>query len=449
MKCKGIIIVVFILASLMLMTGCFETPLYYEVDFLNYDGSVYQTQLVQRHRDATDVVLSDSTALFVDDDGRAYSAFCTFNGWSGDLYNVTEDRQILPLFDESDITYNTFIVKFLDPTGAELSVQFVTRGEDAIAPEIDVPADQILVWDTDFTNVSANLTVKALFIYDYVDYVFDAGQGAFAHGFSSMTYEDVYYQKEFDVSAVEIPTWEHHVFVKWVKTTEENGRVLRFTAVYELETYTVTFLDHNQNKVVAEIEVPYGSSAIDNLPDAPIRDGYDFVAWEGADLSNITGDTTVYATYMGRDVIYTFYGFNDTIIYSVTVPYGSVAVVPQAPLVDGYTFFGWDYEAIDKTSSVWTCAVRAHYEEGVFYKLAFLVDGKLLQAQYVKQGECAADPTTIPGVDLTIIPENYRIIGWVTESFDEEGNLITTPFDFNTPINSNMTIKAVLETDAQ
>ena len=74
-----------------------------------------------------------------------------------------------------------------------------------------------------------------------------------------------------------------------------------------------------------------------------------------------------------------------------------------------------------------------------------MINGQLFQAQFVAENGCAVDPETIPGADLTIIPEGYRIVGWEMEDVDAEGNVITLPFDFNTPVTRNMTVRAILE----
>ena len=445
MKKQTIILSLLLIIALLLAAGCSVIPVYYEVNFMNYDGSVYATQSVRRHRDAADIILPDGYAMLIDENGQAFTAFCTFKGWGSDLIDVTENMDVEPIFEISDISYDTFVVIFKDPDGLTVSTQFVKKGEDAVAPELTPPEGQIVVWDKPFTNVQSNLVVNAMYVFETMDYIFDAGEGEFADGSKTIVFKDVYYLDPVDESTVEIPVLADHTFNGWLKTVEEGGKVLRFTAQYKPVEYTVTFYDHNRQNIIAQISVPYGSSALELAPEAPEREGFVFIEWVGADLSFITGNVEVYAVYEGRDVEYSFYGFNGELLYSYTIPYGSAVVYPVAPEIENYTFVGWKFSEIDKSGEVWKVRADAEYLYGVYYKVAFVVNGQLFQAQFVAENGCAVDPETIPGVDLTIIPEGYRIVGWEMEDVDAEGNVITLPFDFNTPVTRNMTVRAILE----
>lgn len=306
MKKQTIILSLLLIIALLLAAGCSVIPVYYEVNFMNYDGSVYATQSVRRHRDAADIILPDGYAMLIDENGQAFTAFCTFKGWGSDLIDVTENMDVEPIFEISDISYDTFVVIFKDPDGLTVSTQFVKRGEDAVAPELTPPEGQIVVWDKPFTNVQSNLVVNAMYVFETMDYIFDAGEGEFADGSKTIVFKDVYYLDPVDESTVEVPVLADYTFNGWLKTVEEGGKVLRFTAQYKPVEYTVTFYDHNRQNIIAQISVPYGSSALELAPEAPEREGFVFIEWAGADLSFITGNVEVYAVYEGRDVEYSF-----------------------------------------------------------------------------------------------------------------------------------------------
>lgn len=65
------------------------------------------------------------------------------------------------------------------------------------------------------------------------------------------------------------------------------------TAVYEINSYTVTFVDYD-GSVIDTQSVKYQESA--TLPENPVRVGYTFKSWSGT-WENITADSTVTATY--------------------------------------------------------------------------------------------------------------------------------------------------------
>ncbi len=120
--------------------------------------------------------------------------------------------------------------------------------------------------DTDIISVSIPSTVVEI------------GRKAF-NNCTALT--DVYYGgSESDWALVEIATGN----------TALESATLHFAKV---ETYTVTFVDHN-GAVIKTETVNKGASA--TAPAAPTREGYTFSGWDKA-FENVTGDVTVTATY--------------------------------------------------------------------------------------------------------------------------------------------------------
>ena len=96
--------------------------------------------------------------------------------------------------------------------------------------------------------------------------------------------------------------WSHAELGEFTKSQLEktnpellgaNGDV-EFTAVYSVKTYTVRFLDWN-NDVLNTQTINHGSDAIP--PNDPIRDGYRFTGWSGT-YTNITANTDIIAQYI-------------------------------------------------------------------------------------------------------------------------------------------------------
>ena len=91
------------------------------------------------------------------------------------------------------------------------------------------------------------------------------------------------------------PTRTGYTFTGWDVEFANITADLTVTAQYEINTYTVTFVDWNGTKLKEET-VDHGSTA--TAPAAPTRTGYTFIGWNPAELSNITSDLTVTAQYV-------------------------------------------------------------------------------------------------------------------------------------------------------
>ena len=85
----------------------------------------------------------------------------TFAGWTPEISKVTDDATYTALY---NATAQTYTVTFLDKDGNVINVQDVVYGEAAVAPEApEVDGYTFTGWDKAFNNVTADLTVKALY----------------------------------------------------------------------------------------------------------------------------------------------------------------------------------------------------------------------------------------------------------------------------------------------
>ncbi len=89
------------------------------------------------------------------------------------------------------------------------------------------------------------------------------------------------------------PSREGYTFTGWDMPLNNVTGDMTVTAQYEINTYTVTFVDHD-GTVLAVVNVPHGGSAA--APDDPSREGYTFTGWD-VPLDNVTGDLTATAQY--------------------------------------------------------------------------------------------------------------------------------------------------------
>jgi len=281
-----------------------------------------------------------------------------------------------------------------------------------------------------------------------VDVIFDAGEGAFSTGDKILHYDKIRYDEAIDFDSIEQPTLEHYVFDKWSAPVVENGGLqIRYVAEYKAETFTVTFLDKEGRTLKVINDVEYGSSVAHLAPEAPAVEHLVFVEWVGGDLDFIAGDTTFRPYYKGEDVTYIYYDIDGNEIERRTIGYGAVPSDPVAPEVEGKTFLRWIYGEIqyDADGNAFR-EVHPEYRDGRYYKIAFVVNGYLVDAQFVEEGKAPIDPRNLDKVDLSdYIPEGKQIVGWEYAVVNENGEIEYKTFDFeNDVVTKNMTLRAVL-----
>ena len=89
------------------------------------------------------------------------------------------------------------------------------------------------------------------------------------------------------------PIREGYTFTGWDVDFSNVTSDLVVTAQYQINTYTVTFVDWDGTEISTQ-EVEHGSAA--TAPADPEREGYTFTGWD-VDFTNVTGDLTVTAQY--------------------------------------------------------------------------------------------------------------------------------------------------------
>lgn len=120
--------------------------------------------------------------------------------------------------------------------------------------------------------------------------------------------------------------------------------------------HMVTYVDGLNGQTVAILYAEDGGSVIP--PQAPAHTGYTFSGWS-ADSDNITADTVITANYETANCTVTFLDRDGGIISTVSVPYGTAAMAPEAPAVDGMTFLGWSADLTNVTADMTVKAVYA------------------------------------------------------------------------------------------
>ncbi len=122
----------------------------YTVTFKNEDGTVLDSRLWNY----------GATPTCTDPTKPADAQYTyTFAGWDKEIAAVTADATYTATYSH---TVNQYTVTFMDGNKVLGEPQTVEYGQSATAPEVEIPQCRALSWDKDFSKVTGNLTVKAV-----------------------------------------------------------------------------------------------------------------------------------------------------------------------------------------------------------------------------------------------------------------------------------------------
>jgi hypothetical protein len=320
---------------------------------------------------------------------------------------VTEDCTVAASF-----TQNTYEVTFEDHDGTELDSQTVNHGDAATAPaDPEREGYSFTGWDTDFSEVTEDLTVTAqyeinTYTVTFVDHDSEVlGTDEVEHGSGATAPAD--------------PERDGYSFTGWDTDFSEVTEDLTVTAQYEINTYTVTFVDHD-SEVLGTDEVEHGSGA--TAPADPEREGYSFTGWD-TDYSEVTSDLTVTAQYEINTYTVTFVDHDSEVLGTDEVEHGNGATAPADPEREGYSFTGWDTDFSEVTSDL---MVTAQYEINTYTVTFVDHDSEVLGTDEVEHGSGATAPADPER-------EGYSFTGWDTDYSEVTSDLtVTAQYEINT-----------------
>ena len=304
----------------------------------------------------------------------------------------------------------TFLVSFMDWNGTVLKEQIVEKGKAATAPVDPVREGFTFTgWDEDFSNITDDLFVGALYESNKYKVTFIAD----GIEFNSQTVE---HGKAADDPGA--PTKAGHKFEGWDKDFSVITGDLTVTALFSVNNYSVIFVDWD-GTVLKTHTVEYGAAAA--APANPEREGYTFKGWD-ADFSIITADLTVKALYDIKTYDVTFVDWDDAVLKTHTVEYGAAAAAPANPVREGYTFKGWDANFSSITADL---TVKALYDIKTYDVTFADWNGAVLKTQSVAYGAAATAPANP-------VREGYTFKGWDANFSNITGNLtVTALYDVN------------------
>ncbi|MCR5840265.1 MAG: InlB B-repeat-containing protein, partial [Kiritimatiellae bacterium] len=249
----------------------------YTVRFLDYDGSVIDTQTIAHGSDATPP--ADPTR-----EGWR------FTGWQGDYTGITAATDITATYVES--TAVTYWVAFLDWDNTQLSRQEIVEGEDATPPADpdNRPGWHFTGWQGNYTAVAQDETVTAQYAINTYVVTFQDWDG------TELKTETVEHGSDATPPANPSRTGWH--FTGWSGVYQNVQAATTITAQYEIDTFTVTF-QYTNGTVIATQTVEYLGSATKPADPAPLDDTTVFYKWQGK-YTSVTNDVDVLAIFVPK-----------------------------------------------------------------------------------------------------------------------------------------------------
>lgn len=266
-----------------------------------------------------------------DEDGSIYKENVVFSdlftlslqkeGYTGRLYRDADFLK--PLTKDSKVkngdtvyvkwTINKYTVTFMDGEKVLKAYTNVPHGDTVTAPEVPKKDGKTFSkWDKDFSKVTSDLTINAVYDVDTFTVTFKDGEKVL----ETQTVEYEAAATAPDTARLSPPEGMH--FAKWDKDFSKVTENMVVSAVYELNVYTVVF--KNGETTLKTEKVKHGFAATQpNVYDSPTEK---FVGWDKS-FDNVTSDLIVNAKFETKKFTLTFINFDGTTVYTEEVEYGA------------------------------------------------------------------------------------------------------------------------------
>ncbi|MCF7931670.1 MAG: endonuclease [Acholeplasmataceae bacterium] len=222
--------------------------------------------------------------------------------------------------------------------------------------------------------------------------------------------------------------------------TDTRTKTFDVTVIGTAIKHDVTFVAEGDETVVVAIEgMPV------ELPDAPQKEGYDFVGWSldqvdyvpFDDIAGVTEDLMVYAIFevspVMADVVVTRYvesieGGTYTALEDVTFEVEPGTEVTYEETLEGFVI-SQDSITFGFASEIEPLELVLYYDR-LSYTVTYIVLDDPYDTELVRYEAMA--------FDLPLSVEGYTFDGWLLED---------TPYDFNLPVTNDLTLVADLQSD--
>lgn len=233
------------------------------------------------------------------------------------------------------------------------------------------------------------------------------------------------------VTAPEVPKKDGKTFSKWDKDFSKITSDLTINAVYDVDTFTVTFKDGEKVLETQTVEYEAAATAPDTARLSP-PEGMHFAKWD-KDFSKVTEDIEVSAVYELNEYTVIFKN-GETTLKTEMVKHGFAATPPNVFDTATKKFVGWDKPFDNVTSDL---IVNAKFDTKKFTLTFINFDGTTVYTAEVEYGASidshfeTADSAAATTYDTTIL--DY--VGW----YKADGTEITK-FDLPTMPAENFTL---------
>ena len=266
-----------------------------------------------------------------DEDGSIYKENVVFSdlftlslqkeGYTGRLYRDADFLK--PLTKDSKVkngdtvyvkwTINKYTVTFMDGEKVLAAFTNVPHGETVTAPEVPKKDGKTFSkWDKDFSKVTSDLTINAVYDVDTFTVTFKDGEKVL----ETQTVEYEAAATAPDTARLSPPEGMH--FAKWDKDFSKVTESIEVSAVYELNEYTVIFKNGETTLKTEMVKHGFAATA-PNVYDTATKK---FVGWDKS-FDNVTSDIIVNAKWETKKFTLTFINFDGTTVYTAEVEYGA------------------------------------------------------------------------------------------------------------------------------
>ena len=309
-----------------------------------------------------------------------------FIGWDGFFNEVNADITVKAVYE-----INYYNVTFKNWDGTVVFSQVVAWGTEADTPKKPYREGYTFTgWDKDYTAVKEDLVVTAQYEINKYTVTF------FGNGGVELSKQTV----DWNTAAVapDAPAVEGYTFKGWDTDFSQVTKDLEVTAQYEINKFTVTFVDWDGTELSKQT-IDWDGAAI--YPSDPKREGYTFKGWDKA-IDHVKADLTVTAQYEINTYTVTFYDREGKVISTQTVKWNEAAETPETPAWDGHTFTAWDTDFEHVKADL---DIKPVYDT-ILYTVKFVDwNGNELKAEKVEYGQSATAP-------VNPVRDGYTFIGW-------------------------------------
>ena len=266
-----------------------------------------------------------------DEDGSIYKENVVFSdlftlslqkeGYTGRLYRDADFLK--PLTKDSKVkngdtvyvkwTINKYTVTFMDGEKVLAAFTNVTHGDTVTAPEVpEKDGKTFSKWDKDFSKVTSDLTINAVYDVDTFTVTFKDGEKVL----ETQTVEYEAAATAPDTARLSPPEGMH--FAKWDKDFSKVTESIEVSAVYEPNEYSVIFKNGETTLKTEMVKHGFAATA-PNVYDTATKK---FVGWDKS-FDNVTSDLIVNAKFETKKFTLTFINFDGTTVYTAEVEYGA------------------------------------------------------------------------------------------------------------------------------